>query len=211
MIKKIYFLVLIMFMSSAASVSMLAQSIKRPISIEEIEEAINTPTIKDKDKKGRNDIANYQVDVARRLYNELRVDVDMRRDDEVIKVTIPADLLFGPNSTSLLDNSRYNKDLMQFSRLLDSSDLYRMVLVMHHETGSEQYCKTITDRRLQSIIDWFTLYSRGAKYISAFSMGNSNPILKNDSMQNRRHNRRLEIYLVPGTVMIENAKKGKLK
>ena len=211
MIRKFYFLFLSLILLSAANNASMAQAIQHPTSPDEIEEAINTPSIKDKDRKGKHDIANYQVNIARGLYERLKVDVDMTRDDEVILVTIPADMLFGPNSTSLLVSSNRNPVLSHFAGFLKDPDLYRMVLVMHHETGSQQYCKTMSDRRLQSVLDWFTMHSSGTKFITAYSMGNSLPILPNNSMQNRRQNRRLEIYLVPGNVMIENAKKGKMK
>ena len=35
-------------------------------------------------------------------------------------------------------------------------------------------------------------------------------ILENNSMSNRERNRRLEVYLVPGKKMLEQAKKGRI-
>lgn len=36
------------------------------------------------------------------------------------------------------------------------------------------------------------------------------PLVENNSLTNRERNRRLEVYLVPGTKMLEQAKKGRI-
>ena len=166
-----------------------------------LKDAINTPVIKD--NKHRNEIANRQVSVATEL------NVAMVRDDEVIVVSVPADMLFEPNSTNLKEDA--DKILRQFKPFLNAPDYYRIALAMHHDnTGSTQYCKELTEKRVKSVYDWFAINS-STKYVSRFSMGSSDPILENNSMQNRRLNRRLDIYIIPGQAMLELAKKGQLK
>lgn len=181
-----------------------AQSYQQPHSIQE---AINTPVIKD--AKSRNAIANYQVSIGRGLYEKSNLYINMVREDEVIMISIPADLLFEPNSTELHHDA--DKVLRQFTGFLKAPDFYRMALAMYHDdTGSPNYCKEITDKRIQSVHDWFLAHS-SARHIYQFSCGNSNPLLPNNSMENRRQNRRLEIYIIPGESMIEQAKKGLIK
>ena len=172
-----------------------------------LKDAINTPVIKD--NKHRNEIANRQVSVATELYQKNKLNVAMVRDDEVIVVSVPADMLFEPNSTNLKEDA--DKILRQFKQFLNAPDFYRIALAMHHDnTGSPQYCKELTEKRVKSLYDWFAINS-STKYVSRFSMGSSDPILENNSMQNRRLNRRLDIYIIPGQAMLELAKKGQLK
>jgi outer membrane protein OmpA-like peptidoglycan-associated protein len=172
-----------------------------------LKEAINTPVIKD--NKHRNDIANRQVEIATGLYQKNKLNVAMVRDDEVIVISIPADMLFEPNSTFLKDDA--DDILRQFKSFLNGPDYYRIALAMHHDnTGSPQFCKELTDKRAKSVYDWFAV-NASTRFVSYFSMGSTDPIVENNSMQNRRLNRRLDIYIIPGQAMIDLAKKGQLK
>lgn len=172
-----------------------------------LDEAINTPIIKD--NKSHKLIADYQTRQARIMSEDRNLKILMTRDQEVIIVTIPADLLFEPNSTELSRDA--GNVLQHYSVFLRTPDYYRMAIAMYHDnTGSEQFCKDLTDKRLQSIYDWFAINS-SVQYISKFSFGQTDPILPNNSIQNRRQNRRLEIYLIPGTTMIDQAKRNLLR
>ena len=201
-ITQLGFVVLVAILAVLPLVS-AAQTYRYPSSLEE---AIGNPAIND--NKQHKAIVSYQENMAKGLL-EKNLNVMRTRNDEVIMVTIPADFLFAPNDTQLLSNA--DNILKQFSGLMRQSDFYRMVLAMYHDdTGSAQFCKSITEKRLLSVFDWFSIYS-STQYISRFACGNSNPILPNNSIFNRRQNRRLEIYLIPGSIMIEQAKKGLLK
>lgn len=172
-----------------------------------LNEAIQNPVVKD--NKSHDIISRYQTEQARILTEDRNLNVLMTRDQEVIIVTITADRLFDPNSTDLsLEGERL---LRQYASFLRANDFYRMALAMYHDdTGSDQFCKSMTDKRVQSIYDWFSL-NANTKYLSYFSFGKSDPILPNNSIQNRRMNRRLEIYIIPGEMMLEQAKKKMLK
>lgn len=168
-------------------------------------QAIKSPTIKD--KKDRIEILNYQARQARQLIEEKNYNVSL--DEEVIKVTIPADLLFEPNATNLSDDA--NRILDYYANRMRVPGLFTMVLAMYHDnTGSPSYCKKMTDERVRSIYDWFALKG-SVSNISYYSFGDMDPMLENISIDNRRLNRRLEIYLIPGPTMIENAKKHLLR
>ena len=172
-----------------------------------LDEAINTPIVKD--NKCHKIITDYQTRQARIMSEDRNLKILMTRDQEVIIVTIPADMLFEPNATEL--NRDADKVLQPYTSFLRTPDYYRMAIAMYHDnTGSEQFCKDLTDKRLQSIYDWFAINSN-VKYLSKFSFGQTDPILPNNSIQNRRQNRRLEIYLIPGTTMIDQAKRNILR
>lgn len=169
-------------------------------------QALESPTVKD--KKIKNEILEYQARLGKILY-ESGNNYNVTLENDVIKIIIPADLLFEPNSTSLSNDA---EELLQYyANRLRVPGLYNMVLAMYHDnTGSPRYCQELTDKRIQSIYDWFVINSN-AKYVSYFSFGDNEPILDNNSINNRRLNRRLEIYLVPGPTMIDQAKRNLLR
>lgn len=183
-----------------------------------LEDAINTPVIKD--RKARNSILSYQNSAKEELTSMsssfrsvdggiLGITVATARDGEVIVISIPAELLFEPNSPDLSDEA--SRILSQYTSLMRVPDFYRMVLAMHHDnSGSRQYAESLTQKRVNSVYDWFATHT-SPRFISYYACGNEMPAVDNNSILNRRFNRRLEIYLVPGEAMIEQGKKGNLR
>lgn len=135
--------------------------------------------------------------------------VETYRNKEVLLVTIPANMLFAPNSTELLPKA--GDILSVFKRYLNNPDTYRVLLVMHTDnTGSELYRDVITEDRVDAVFDWFENQGSDTSFLFPYAMGDDLPFLPNDSQENRNKNRRLEIYLMPGEKMLEMAKKGKI-
>ncbi|MDE6811052.1 MAG: OmpA family protein [Muribaculaceae bacterium] len=135
--------------------------------------------------------------------------IDAIRNHEVLVITIPAGNLFGPNKTELLPTA--DKYLEPFKRYFKEPDMYRILTVMHTDnTGSEEYREQLTIDRAQAVADWFEENVPDTQYLFPFAMSDDIPLVPNDSFENRAHNRRLEIYLVPGTSMLEKAKKGRI-
>ena len=191
----------ILIIASACCFSIMAQSNV----YHSLDEAINSPVIKD--NKVRNTIVEYQS----RLVNDLVKDynVNLTRNGEVVSITIPADLFFEANATVL--SRRSDEILQKIAQFFRVPGFYHAALAMYHDnTGSPQYCKELTDKRIESITDWFLINTKSGNYISSFSFGDKNPILENNSINNRRMNRRLVIYLIPDNVMFDNAKRNLL-
>ena len=135
--------------------------------------------------------------------------VETFRNREVLLLTIPAHLLFAPNSTELKQGAA--EYLQPIRRYLKDPDMYRVMLVMHTDnTGSEEYRDRLTLQRVDAVYDWFENSGSDTRYLFPFAMGDELPLDENTSMENRDRNRRLEIYLVPGTKMLEQAKKGRI-
>lgn len=136
--------------------------------------------------------------------------VENFRNKEVLLITIPARLLFAPNETLL--NDKAPEYLSPFKRYLKQPDTYRVLLVMHTDnTGSPQYRDEITEERVESIFEYFEEQGCNTTFLFPYAMGDDMPIYENDSQMNRDANRRLEIYLMPGKKMLEQAKKGKIE
>lgn len=135
--------------------------------------------------------------------------VEAFRNKEVLLITIPAHLLFEPNDTELRAGA--NQYLTPIKRYLKDPDMFRVLLVMHTDnTGSDEYRDRLTLERVNSVFDWFEDAGANTKYLFSYALGDEMPLKPNDSMENRRQNRRLEIYLVPGTKMVQQAQKGRI-
>lgn len=201
---RLFFIALTVMLASTA-LAQNQQPYEPPTSFDE---AIHTPEIKD--NKVRNAIVNYQMRQAQILSENRKLNIMTIRDKEVIIISIPADLLFEPNQTEL--SSEADNVLRVYCEFLQSPDFYHMALVMHHDnSASESFSNEITQLRVQSVYDWFVANATSVRYVSKFYMGNREPIMPNNSINNRRQNRRLEIYLIPGNAMIEQAKRNQLR
>ena len=135
--------------------------------------------------------------------------VEAYRNKEVLLITIPAHLLFAPNMTELKTGA--SDYLSPIRRYLKEPDMYRVMLVMHTDnTGNEAYREQLTVDRVNTVFDWFVNSGSDTRYLFSYAIGDSMPLRANDSMDNRDKSRRLEIYLVPGQKMVDQAKKGRI-
>ncbi|MCC8119557.1 MAG: OmpA family protein [Bacteroidales bacterium] len=138
-------------------------------------------------------------------------DVELVRNDDVVMVTIPANDLFAPNSTTLRDGGK--RYLRPFVNLLRYPTMYKVLVAVHTDnTGDEQYCDELSAARANAI-DAFLTQELGtiAEGLTPYGIGQDEPIVPNNSVTNRGKNRRVEIYIVPAKGMIETARSGKLK
>ena len=170
-----------------------------------LDENLELPEIKN--DKQADKIQDFQLDMAV-AFKKSNYDVEIMRDDEVIVITIPASQLFDPNDTVLNDVGK--ERLKPFLRMLKNPGFYKMLLVMHSDnTGSEFYTLNLTRQRVNAIFDWFEA-NGSVDYIVPYALGSTDPIVDNNSVENRKRNRRLEIYLVPEKTMLQQAKKGNI-
>lgn len=155
------------------------------------------------EKEGRNRLVS-------REYNQKNgCTVETYRNKEVLLVTIPASLLFAPNDTVLRKDA--SQLLSPLKRYLREPDMYRVLMVMHTDnTGSAGYRDRLTEERSRAVADWYASQGADMTYLFPYAFGDDMPIVENNSMSNREKNRRLEVYLVPGKKMLEQAKKGRI-
>ena len=135
--------------------------------------------------------------------------IEAFRKKEVILITIPAAVLFAPNSTDLsADASKY---LNPIKRYMKDPDMFRVLLVMHTDnTGSSKYRDNITADRVDAVTAWFEEQGADTSFTFSYAFGDESPLVPNTSYESRDKNRRLEVYLMPGAKMLEEAKKGKI-
>lgn len=150
-------------------------------------------------------VEEFQYEVAVKLKKH-NLDVELMRDGQVIVVTFPAAQMFAPNDTALTDLGKTSlKPLLPFVK---TPGIYKMLLVMHSDdTGSSRYTLDLTRGRVNSVFDWVD-DNASTDFVVPYAMGDTDPVTDNNSMENRKRNRRLEIYLVPEEAMLAIAKKG---
>lgn len=139
------------------------------------------------------------------------ISVDMTRNGEAFIVTYPADELFNPNDTLL---SKYaDRSLQELLPLMKDPYLYKVVYsVNSDDTGSETYRYSLTDARMNSLYDWLLKKIDDHKIpeeiiIIPETSGSLRPLTDNKTRENRRKNRRVEFYFLPGPRLMENMQK----
>lgn len=155
------------------------------------------------DKEGRNRLYSKQ-------YNGRNGSmVETYRNKEVLLITISASKLFHQNETVVREDAQ--EVLAPLKRYLKDPDMYRVLLVMHTDnTGSKQYREIISEQRALALFDWFVDQGCDTRYLFSYAMSDDMPLIENNSMDNRATNRRLEVYLMPGKKMLEQAKTGRI-
>ena len=198
---------MVLMLSFAVLFPMNGASKKKVVDIYELSLDDNLELPEISNDKQREKIQEYQYNTALDLKKK-NYDVEMMRDNEVIVVTIPASVLFEANETVLIKSGEsLLKPLLQY---LKNPGFYKMLLVMHSDnTGNDVYTVDLTKKRVNAIFDWID-ENGDVDFVVPYALGATDPIFNNNSIENRRLNRRLEIYLVPEEVMLEQAKRGKI-
>ena len=170
-----------------------------------LDENLEAPEIKN--DKQADKIKEFQYDIAV-AFTRSNYDVEVMREGEVIVITIPASQLFDPNDTVV---TKVGQELLKpFLRMIKNPGFYKMLLVMHSDnTGSNAYTLNLTRQRVNAVFDWFD-ENGSVDYVVPYALGDTEPLVDNNSVENRKTNRRLEIYLVPEKTMLQQAKKGNI-
>lgn len=137
--------------------------------------------------------------------------VETMRKGEVVIASVPAAELFAPNDTVLLP-SAYDK-LKPFLPYFRTHGKFKVILAMHSDdTGSDNYLYALTEKRIVALYNYFDTYASQTDMLQGYPMADSEPLLDtpNNTMANRSKNRRLEIFIVPGPILISEAKTKKI-
>jgi len=152
----------------------------------------------------------FQRQLPDAMKKVIKVDL-LKNSNSAIVVTYPCDELFVPNDTLL---SRYaDKALLPLQSLMKDPYMYKVVYTVNSDdTGSETYRYALTDARMNSIYDWFWKKIDENKIpeelvIIPESFGSEKPVADNNTRDNRRQNRRVEFYFIPGPRLIETLSK----
>ena len=159
-----------------------------------LSENITSPKVPERSHASlKSSMHSLAVEIAKRGYK-----VETMRKGEVVIVTIPTDNLFAPNDTLLIDGAA-ERHLAPITAYLNRPGKYKFLLAVHSDdTGSEEYTIDLTTKRVEALYAWFDARnSSSSRYVFGYPMGDTSPILPNNTRANRAANRRLEIYIVP--------------
>lgn len=171
----------------------------------QLKEDINTPAVSNKLKEP---ISKYMLAQARRLKNA-GFKVETMRKGEVIVVTMSTDKMFAPNDTVLFQN--IEERLKRFLPYLKTPGMFKMILAAHSDdTGSDVYQLHLTEARIMALYDFFELHGVDTSDIIGYPLGSVKPMVPNDTRKNRSINRRIEIYIIPGSGVISLAEQKRL-
>lgn len=170
-----------------------------------LDENLETPLVGSKE---HNAIKSYMTRIAEDLAKKNYI-VDMTRNDEVVVVTIPSDDIFLPNDTLLMPSAPAK--LTPIIKLFSDPFMMKMVYSVHTDnTGSATYNLRLSHERNNSIYDWLLDNINEDLIVIPYEMGDTEPLVENNTREGRKENRRIEIFIIPGPKMITLARKGQL-
>lgn len=157
-------------------------------------------------------IRRYWVQQTKQMKQIKEVDFKLTgSNDGVLKITMPASLLFHPGDSAMVPKAdTYLRPLVKLINPKES--LVKVVIACYSDNnGNDVYLKRLTRGRASQLHRWFARQGLGPGDIRSFGMANSVPLNRNSNMEERRVNRRVSIYLIPGKRMIRLAKKERLE
>ena len=158
--------------------------------------------------KAGEDIKKYNLKQTRKFKDINGALVSTIRNGEILKVSLPANLLFNPNESVL------NRDAQQSLlpvKFVVQTGYYDMIITSHTDnTGSSKYLRNISEQRADAVYNWFITNGIAKNKLNVFSYTDEQPLYDNDSMQNRLRNRRITLYFIPNKEMVKKAKRQKL-
>lgn len=145
------------------------------------------------------------MESIRKKFEEKGLVTQAVRNNEVIKITIPASDLFGPNETMLKTGA--DKILGYFRQAVNHPESYRILVAVYaDDTGDAQYSTALTKERAMNVaasLRRLATSQNTKPNIDYYWFGNTEFAVPNTTMTNRAKNRRVEIYLVPEKHIIE--------
>jgi len=156
-------------------------------------------------------IRSYWVKEVQRLKSIKQLEFALTGNNEgVLKVTIPARLLFSQNDTIMLSSA--DGFLRPFLRLVRGNDAMATLIVagFSDNNGNEQYLNRLAGGRARQIHRWFARQGVGPSDIHSYGFANRVPRNANATIAQREKNRRITLYFVPTRKALRTAKRGNL-
>lgn len=124
--------------------------------------------------------------------------VSVTRDGDHITLNMPGNITFATDSADL--NAGFFEVLGSVTKVLKEFDQTVVEVAGHTDsTGSDAYNQQLSERRAQTVTDYFLSRNISAQRFITIGLGESMPIADNSTAAGRQLNRRVEITLVPVT------------
>ena len=130
---------------------------------------------------------------------------------EAVKVTFDSGILFATNKADLNANSK--SALANFSKTLRENNLLSVDIYGHTDsTGNDGINIPLSNKRAQSVESYLKSCGVSASQFKNVSgKGSSEPVADNSTVEGRKQNRRVEVYLYESQAMVDAANAGTLK
>ena len=130
---------------------------------------------------------------------------------EAVKVTFDSGILFATNKADLNANSK--SALANFSKTLRENNLLSVDIYGHTDsTCNDGINIPLSNKRAQSVESYLKSCGVSASQFKNVSgKGSSEPVADNSTVEGRKQNRRVEVYLYASQAMVDAANAGTLK
>ncbi len=201
-------LIVVMHMTGSVSVA-VAQNFERMSEVES--EVYGEMAFVNGDYETMKAVRRFWVQEAQRLKSNRQLEFTLTGGNEaVLKITIPARLLFAQGDTVFIGSAENH--LRPLLPLVKGPTAVATMIIAGYSdnNGSDNYLNRLSTSRANSVHRWFAKQGVGPADIHSFGFGNKVPRNQNANIRERERNRRISIYLVPNRGMLRDAKRGKL-
>jgi outer membrane protein OmpA-like peptidoglycan-associated protein len=141
---------------------------------------------------------------AEELERELE-NAQVSRVGEGIAVTFDSGILFPYDSAELTSEARYN--LRKLADSLQGEPGTDVMIVGHTDSdGSDSYNRELSERRGRSAEDSLVSFGVASSRLVSRGRGEAEPIASNDTPEGRQQNRRVELAIVAGDALRDQAR-----
>ena len=124
--------------------------------------------------------------------------VSVTRNGDHITLNMPGNITFATDSADL--NSGFFEVLGSVTKVLKEFDQTVVEVAGHTDSrGTDAYNQQLSERRAQTVTDYFTARNISAQRFITIGLGESMPVADNRTPEGQQLNRRVEITLVPIT------------
>lgn len=142
-----------------------------------------------------------------RQAEELEQEIDgatVEQLEEGIAIKFDSGLLFGFDSATLSPTAQSN--LQKLANSLETYDNTNVHVIGHtDDTGPDEYNQRLSEQRAQSAVDYLTTLGVTPDRLIVRGLGEEDPLVDNDSDENRAMNRRIEVVIVANEEFREEA------
>ena len=129
---------------------------------------------------------------------------------KAVKVTFDSGILFATNKADLNQSSK--NSLAKFSNVLkNNSDCYVDIYGHTDSTGNDGINIPLSNNRAKSVYNYLTSCGVSSSQVQKVEgKGSSEPVGDNSTVEGRKQNRRVEVYLYASQALVEKANNGQL-
>ncbi|MFT4073003.1 MAG: OmpA family protein [Dysgonamonadaceae bacterium] len=154
-------------------------------------------------------VIGHKMDKQKKELEQINgAQVESINDGQAIKVTFESGILFPTNSSTLNSASRNSLDKFATS-LVNNPDTDVKIYGHTDNTGTDAINNPLSDRRASAVYTYLTQRGVNSSRLASQGMGSTQPVADNTTNAGRAQNRRVEVYILPNTKMLQDAQQGK--